>query len=88
METKVINLYATSTSSMSMTIYDDGRIKIVSEVYGHEYDSEMNYEISKEEGEKMFSILPLENFCKQCKNCAWLDDFLEKNGIKYAAFCF
>lgn len=65
----------------------DGRLHLVSEVYG-EYDSEQNYSFSKEDTDKLFSLISLEDFCALCRreHLQGMDAYLEKHGIRPGVF--
>ncbi|MDD7408272.1 MAG: hypothetical protein SOV71_03815 [Anaerovoracaceae bacterium] len=69
---------------------EDGCLSLESDVYGPEYDSEKMYSFSKEETEKLFSVITLEDFIKLCrkKNVSGMEDFLEQNDIHYQSMAF
>lgn len=48
------------------------------------------YSFSKEETEKLFSIISVEDFIALCKkkHVGGMEDFLEENKIAYEAFCW
>lgn len=68
----------------------DGCLYLESDVYGEEYDSEKYYSFSKEETEKLFSIISLNDFITLCqtRRLIGMEDFLEKNCITYKSHCF
>ena len=64
--------------------------KLVSCVYGEEYDSEKYYDFSLEETRKLFDIISLEEFIKSCRegHIMWMEHFLEDNDIHPKTFCY
>lgn len=71
-------------------VYLDAIIKgneltIISNVFG-EYDSEKTYSFTKEQTEKLFSLISLEDFIKSCRerDIEWMEVFLRNNDIKPA----
>lgn len=65
----------------------DGCLELLSEVYG-EWDSEQHSSFSKEDTEKLFSLISLEDFITLCreKRLIGMDEFLKENGIKPDVF--
>ena len=65
----------------------DGCLELLSEVYG-EWDSEQHYSFSKEDTEKLFSLISLENFIVFCreKNLLELDEFFKEHDIHPGVF--
>ena len=61
-----------------------GTLNIKSEVDGP-YISEMGYYLSKEETNKLFSLITLEGFIKMVHDggCMAMTDFFDAHGIKY-----
>ena len=53
-------------------------------------DSEKIYSFSKEETEKLFSIISVDDFVKLCreKHLMGMEEFLEDNKIAYDSFVF
>lgn len=66
-------------------IDQDGCLKLLSEVYGEDYDSERHYSFSREETDKLFSIISLEDFISLCQEqrLAGMEKFLAENHIMY-----
>lgn len=63
----------------------DGVLSLTSEVYGDDYDSERHYIFTKEETEKLFSIVTLDEFIELGKegHCSGLESFLSAHGIRF-----
>lgn len=61
-----------------------GALGITSEVDGP-YTSEMGYNLTKEETDKLFSIISLEDFIKMVHDggCMEMTEFFDKHQIKY-----
>ena len=61
----------------------DGKLSLVSEVYGDDYSSERHYEFSKEQTDKLFEIISVDAFVRMCRKqrVAGLDEFLRKHNI-------
>jgi len=70
----------------------DGKLQLESDVYDVEdgMGGEKHYSFSKEETEKLFSIISVEDFIALCKkkHVGGMEDFLEENKITYEAFCW
>ena len=92
-------LYKNSNENDEFTIYDekyttlhgsirDGCLHLCSNVYGEEFDSEKNYDFTKDDTDKLFSIMPLKEFIKNCQkgHIPWMEDFLEENNIHPKTF--
>lgn len=64
----------------------DGSLELTSEVYGDDDypDSEKHYVFSKEQTDKLFSLISLEDLFESCRRgrLFWLEAFLRKNGIR------
>ena len=67
----------------------DGCLHLESDVYGDDYDSEKHYMFSREETEKLFSIISIEDFISLCreKHLIGMEEFLEENNIIYQTHC-
>ncbi len=85
-EPYVVNLRCTCYSdeyrSLRLMIID-GCLNMDSEVYGEDHDSEKHYMFSKEETNKLFSLLSLKAFIELCKNenLVGMTAYLDKNNI-------
>ena len=68
----------------------NGCLHLRSEVYGDEYDSEKHYGFSKEETEKLFAKISLEDFIELCrkKRLSGMEEFLKENNIEYKSFTY
>lgn len=68
----------------------DGSLHLESEVYGEDYDSEKHYTFSKEETEKLFSIISLEDFIELCRkeHLIGMEQFLADHHVEYGSFVF
>ena len=68
----------------------DGCLSLESDVYGDEHDSEKHYEFSKEETEKLFNLISMDDFTKLCKkeHVIGMEEFLDKNHIEYKTFTY
>ena len=86
---------------IKITIYDElyihlfgditnGCLHLESAVYGDDYDSEKHYSFSKEETERLFSIISLEDFILLCreKRLIGMEAFLKRNNISFKTHCF
>lgn len=86
MEDQYFSCYSSSTSSLRGHIRD-GCLYLDSEIYGDDdfYDSESHYVFSKEETDRLFSIISLDDFISLCRNSHLLgmEEFLRQHGIKY-----
>ena len=84
-----------------ITVYDEpnvhlsGEIKagclhLESDVYGDDYDSEKHYSFTREETEKLFETITLEEFIALCreKHLIGMEEFLNNAGITYKTFSF
>ena len=69
---------------------EKGCLRLESVVYGDEYDSEKYYDFTKEDTDKLFSIISFEDFLQSCRegHLMWLEDFLKKNDISPKTFCY
>ncbi len=76
-----ISIYSEKGVSFSGKI-KDGCLSLTSEVWGT-YDSEQHIEFTKEQTEKLFSLVSLEEFLKLCreKRLSGMWEFLEANDI-------
>lgn len=61
----------------------DGKLSLVSEVYGDDYDSEKHYEFSQEETKKLFEIISVDDFVAMCRKDSLIgfEDFLREHNI-------
>ncbi len=84
MKPQDIHFYSGGGSSLSGRIDEEGCLHLDSEVWG-EYDSECHYSFSKEETDRLFSIISLEDFIKLCQeqHLRGMEQFLMANRIKY-----
>ena len=66
----------------------DGCLELHSSVDMGDFDSERFYSFTKEETDKLFSVISLEEFKKLCRdgNLTGLEAFLGENGIMYNSF--
>ena len=82
-------IYKENNVSLTGKIVDDC-LSLDSLVYGDEYDSEKHYEFSKEETEKLFNLVSMNNFIELCqkKHLNGMEEFLNKNNIKYKTFTY
>lgn len=87
MDTFVI--YSEGNSTLEGDI-KEGRLHLESCVYGEDYDSEKHYTFSKEDTDKLFSLMSLSDFIKACQegHLMWLEDYLEENDIHPGTCCF
>lgn len=87
MEDKRFLIYANSTSSLDGNI-TDGCLSLLSEVYGADYDSEKHYKLTKEETDKLFSVITFEDFIDFCRKemTLGLEELLSYYDIKYESF--
>ena len=71
---------------------EGGCLRMESDIAGDDQypDSEKIYSFSKEETEKLFSIISVDDFVKLCreKHLMGMEEFLEENDITYSSFCF
>ena len=90
MEPQYIHIYSGRTSALTGNIDEDGRLHLTSEVYGEDYDSEKHYEFTKEETDRLFSIISLEDFIALCseQHLIGMEGFLSDNQIRYDSFTF
>ena len=60
-----------------------GCLSLDSEVHGDDFDSEKHYRFTKEQTEKLFSIISHDDFLELCreKHLVGMEDFLSKYGI-------
>jgi len=68
----------------------DGKLYIDSIVYGYEYDSEQHIELTKEETEKVFSLITLEELIELGKEDREIGIicFLEEHDIEFRTTTF
>ena len=71
-------------------IVGKGGISLTSIVYGDDFESEQNIEISKEETAKLMEIMTLEEFIEFCRaeKTYGLKEMLEKHNIQYKSHTF
>ena len=62
---------------------ENGKLSLVSEVYGDDFESERRYEFSQQETTRLFEIVSVDGFVEMCKQegTAGLDDFLREQNI-------
>ena len=91
MKDQTIVCYKGSSSYLGGEI-KDGKLHLESDVYGVNSGEggEKHYSFSKEETQKLFSIISIEDFKALCKKkrVGGMDEFLEENGITYESFCW
>ena len=82
-------IYSEQNISLTGKIID-GCLSLESNVCGDEHGSEKHYEFSKEETEKLFHLISMDDFTKLCKkeHVIGMEDFLDKNHIKYKTFTY
>ena len=82
MQDRDIDIYGGGGTSLGGYIRE-GCLILKSEVYGDDYESERNYKFTKEDTEKLFSIISIEDFIELCKRerVRGMEKFLHKNGI-------
>lgn len=68
----------------------DGCLSLESNIYGDDYDSEKHYEFSKEETEKLFKLISIDDFIKLCQKeyLLGMEEFLKDNDIKHSSFTY
>lgn len=61
----------------------DGKLSLVSEVYGDDFDSERHYEFSKEMTDKLFENISVEEFIQLCRRerVSGMEDYLNRHRI-------
>lgn len=66
-------------------ITEDGCLRLDSDVYGPDYDSERHYDFTKEETDRLFSIISLEDFIALCQeqHLIGMEKFLTDHHITY-----
>ena len=69
---------------------ENGCLHLESAVYGDDYDSEKYYDFTKEDTDRLFSLISFEDFLKKCRegHLMWMEDFLERNNISPKTFCY
>lgn len=87
MEDVRISVYHENPVFLDLNIVD-GCLRMDSEVYGPPYDSEAHYVFSKEETEKLFQLITLDDFVAMCRkeHLTGMKRFLKKQSIKYDVF--
>ena len=82
-------IYSEQNISLTGKIID-GCLSLESNVFGDEHDSEKHYEFSKEETEKLFNLISMDDFTKLCKkeHVIGMEEFLDTNHIKYKTFTY
>ena len=82
MENQFFTIYEQDNTTLRGDI-TDGCLHLESNVFG-DYDSEQHYSFSKEDTEKLFGMISLEDLIQLCvdEHLYGLDIFLKKNGIK------
>ena len=68
----------------------DGCLHLESYVYGEEYDSEKHYTFSKEETDRLFEIVSLDEFIKLCREgyVSGMEAFFNEHGLEPSTFTF
>ena len=87
MEDRKIAVYREQSVFLDLSIVD-GCLRMDSEVFGPSYDSEAHYTFSKEETEKLFQLISVEDFVELCRkeNLHGMERFLKKHRIDYDLF--
>lgn len=85
MKPQDIHFYSGGGSSLIGRIDEEGCLHLDSEVWGGDYDSEKHYKFSKEETDKLFSLISLEDFIALCQeqHVRGMERFLDSNRISY-----
>ena len=88
MKDQTFEIYRESNLSLSGEIRE-GCLHLTSEVWGS-YDSEQHIDFTKDDTEKLFSLISLDEFIALCQkeHLIGLDKFLNDNGIKRSTFTF
>ena len=62
---------------------ENGKLSLVSEVYGDDFESERRYEFSRQETTRLFEIVSVDGFVEMCKQegTTGLDMFLQNHHI-------
>lgn len=84
MEDVRISVYHENPVFLDLNIVD-GCLRMDSEVFGPSYDSEAHYNFSKEETEKLFQLISVEDFVELCRkeHLEGMERFLKKHRIDY-----
>ena len=66
--------------------FKDGYLDIESTIYGNDdfWDSEKHYTFTKQEVEKLLSVISIEELCEKCKSAMWLEKFLKENNLLHS----
>lgn len=88
-EERSFDIYSEQYVSLKGKI-KDGCLALESNVYGKDYDNEKFYDFSKEETEKLFDLISLENFIELCRreHLVGMEKFLSDNQINYRSFTY
>ncbi len=88
-EERSFDIYSEQYVSLKGKI-KDGCLALESNVYGEDYDSEKFYDFSKEETEKLFDLISLENFIELCRreHLVGMEKYLSDNQISYRSFTY
>ena len=67
-----------------------GCLHLESFVYGEDYDSEKYYDFSQEDTDKLFGLIPFDDFINSLRSgyLIWMEQFLEDNDIHPKTFCY
>lgn len=89
MENKSFEVYREENISLSGCI-NNNTLHLTSMVYGEWGDSEKYYDFTKENTEKLFSLISFENFLEELRKdkLDWLSTFLKENDIQVKEFCW
>ncbi len=89
MEDQVFTVYREQNVTLEGDIRN-GCLHLDSFVYGDDYDSEQHYIFSKEETDRLFSLMSLDEFLDYCRSdhLLGLDRLLKKHQIKYRSFTY
>ena len=65
-------------------------MELTSLVFGEDYDSEKHYSFNKENTEKLFRRISLEDFIQLCRqqHLIGMEAFLKEKGIEYGTYCY
>ena len=67
----------------------NGCLRLESNVYGEDYDSEKHYDFTSEDTKRLFSLMTFDAFIESCRkgHLMWMEQFLEDNDIHPKTFC-
>ena len=70
--------------------FRNGCLQLTSLIFGEDRDSEMIYDFSKADTEKLFFLVSLEDFKKICRagHLLGMEKFLKDNGIRWSSFVY